>query len=128
MKKFGQLLLAALILTNGFLFGTSDAFAMGSKGHDKLKLSTNADVYSNNAPIVVSGWTAGGAVSIELIAKDSGKVVGRKDVYYENMKNGNFTVSFPTKGLKGLYDVRLNGGWGKEDYHRVLTNYLKVNQ
>ncbi|HDR7385620.1 MULTISPECIES: hypothetical protein [Bacillus] len=127
MKKFGQLLLTALILTSGLLFSTSDAFAMGSKGDAKLKLSTNADVYSNNTPIVVSGWTSGGAVSIELIAKD-GKVVGRKDVDYENMKNGNFTVSFPTKGLKGLYDVRLNGAWGKEDYHRVLTNYLKVNQ
>lgn len=126
MKKFGQILLAALILTGGLLFGTSDAFAMGSKGSDTLKLSTNADVYSNNATIYVSGWTKGGDVSIELIEK-GGKVVDRRDVYLD-INGGNFNVSFPTKGLKGLYDVRVNGGWGSNYYQRVLTNYLKVNQ
>ena len=126
MKKFGQILLAALILTSGFLFGTSDAFAMDSKGSSKLKLSTNADVYSNNATIYVSGWTSAGNVSIELLTKD-GSVVDRRDVSFD-IEGGNFNVSFPTKGLKGLYDVRVNGAWGSQDWHRVLTHYLKVNQ
>lgn len=126
MKKFGQILLAALILTSGCIFGASDAFAMGSKGSAKLKLSTDADVYSNNATIYVSGWTSAGNVSIELLAKD-GTLIDSKDASF-GIEGGNFNVSFPTKGLKGLYDVRVNGGWGSNYYYRVLTNYLKVNQ
>ncbi|KEK21659.1 hypothetical protein [Bacillus gaemokensis] len=127
MKKLGKTILSGIILSSGLLFGTSDAFAMGSKGSGNMGFSTDANVYSRNATSIdVSGWTSAGNVAIELVTQ-GGNVVAREDRYF-GVDGGSFNVSFPTRGLStGLYDVHVNGGWGANYYHRELTSYLKVN-
>ncbi|KEK22510.1 hypothetical protein [Bacillus gaemokensis] len=127
MKKFGQSVLAAGILCSGLLFGTSDAFAMGSKG--SISFSTDANTYSRNATSIdVSGQAPPGGCVLELVSK-GGDVVKRIDV--DAGINGKwFNESFYLNGVSaGQYDVVANGAWGSErTYHGELTAYITVNR
>lgn len=122
MKKLGMTMLSGIILSIGLLFGTSDAFAMGSKGD--VSFRTNADVYSkSDKSIVVSGKVPHTRSVVELIGKDNG-VYKRIDL----TEAGSFQVSFSINDLKpGLYDVKVASEWGREYKNGELTNYIKVN-
>lgn len=127
MKKLGQTMLAGIILSSGLLFGTSDAFAMGSKG--SISFSTDANNYSRSATSIdVSGQAPPGGCVLELVRK-GGSVVKRIDV--DAGINGKwFNVSFSLSGVPaGQYDVVANGDWGSSrHYHGELTNYLNVSR
>ncbi len=124
MKKFAQTLLAGIIISSGLLFGTSDAFAMGSKG--SISFSTDANVYGRGATSIdVSGnmpFSDGGVV--ELYGKDNG-FYRRIDVN----DGGRFNVKFYTYDIPaGLYDVKVASDWGRDHRQGELTNYIRVNK
>ncbi|TXR64167.1 hypothetical protein DM800_15880 [Bacillus sp. AY18-3] len=129
MKKLGKTILTAAILSSGVLFGTSDAFAMGSKGHSNLTLSTDANNYTRAATSIdVKVSTSAGNIAVELYKKGNNNPVARRDAYF-GINGGSTTVYFPTSGLtSGQYDVVASGGWGSSYWHRELTSYINVSR
>ncbi|WP_459499449.1 hypothetical protein [Bacillus sp. C1] len=122
MKKLGKTILSGIILSSGLLFGTSDAFAMGSKG--QINFRTDANVYSKSATSIdVTGYVPYPNSVVELYGKDNGEYE-RIELY----RAGNFSVHFNTRGLKsGLYDVKVASDTGGVHLTGELTNYLRVN-
>lgn len=129
MKKLGKTILSAAILSSGILLGTSDAFAMGSKGSGNLTLSTDANNYGRAATSIdVTVSTTAGNIAVELYKKGNNNPVARRDAYF-GINGGSTTVHFPTSGLtSGQYDVVASGGWGANYWHRELTNYINVTR
>ncbi|KAB2460768.1 hypothetical protein F8160_00070 [Bacillus sp. CH126_4D] len=129
MKKLWKTLLAAFVLSSGLLFGTSDAFAMGSKGHSNLTLSTDANNYGRGATSIdVSVSTTAGNIVVELYKKGNNNPVARRDAYF-GVNGGRTTVKFYTSGLtSGQYDVVATGSWGDRTYRRELTSYINVTR
>ncbi|HDR7851128.1 TPA: hypothetical protein QCY30_005979 [Bacillus toyonensis] len=121
MKKFGQTLLAGIVLSGGLLFGTSDAFAYSSKGN--VDFHTDSNSYRGSAVIVVKGWAPSGGASVELVPKGSNRAIRDQDV-----GAGSFTVSWPARGIpSGLYDVHVGSQYAGTYYHGELTNYIQIN-
>ncbi|QWG64979.1 hypothetical protein [Bacillus mycoides] len=123
MKKFVQTLLAGIIISSGILFGTSDAFAMGSKG--SINFTTDSNDYRKNATSIdVTGIMPYSGGVVELYGKDNGEY-RRIDV----KDSGRFNVSFSTSGLQsGLYDVKAAADWGSDHPRGELTNYIRVTR
>ncbi|MGN4672007.1 hypothetical protein ACTFST_14485 [Bacillus cereus group sp. MYBK106-1] len=129
MKKLGKTILSAAILSSGILLGTSDAFAMGSKGHSNLTLSTDANNYGRGATSIdVTVSTTAGNIAVELYKKGNNNPVARQDVEF-GINGGRKTFHFYTSGLtSGQYDVVASGGWGSSNWHRELTSYINVSR
>ncbi|TXR62110.1 hypothetical protein DM800_21585 [Bacillus sp. AY18-3] len=129
MKKLWQTILTAVILSSGLLFGTSDAFAMGSKGNSNLTLSTDYNSYGRGATSIdVTVSTTARNVVVELYKKGNNNPVAREDALF-GINGGRKTVKFLTRGLtSGQYDVVATGGWGDRKYRRELTNYITVTR
>ena len=129
MKKLWKTLLAGFVLSSGLLFGTSDAFAMGSKGHSNLTLSTDANNYGRGATSIdVTVSTSAGNVVVELYKKGNNNPVARQDALFR-INCGSKTVYFYTSKLtSGQYDVVATGGWGDRKWRRELTNYITVTR
>ncbi|MEK4646322.1 MULTISPECIES: hypothetical protein [Bacillus] len=123
MKKFVQTLLAGIIISSGLLFGTSDAFAMGSKG--SINFTTDSNTYGKNATSIdVTGVMPYSGGVVELYGKDNG-VYKRIDV----KNSGRFNVSFYTYDLpSGLYDVKAAADWGSDHPRGELTSYIRVSR
>lgn len=129
MKKLWQTILTAVILSSGLLLGTSDAFAMGSKGHSNLTLSTDANNYGRGATSIdVTVSTSAGNIVVELYKKGNNNPVARQDAFF-GVNGGRKTFYFSTRGLtSGQYDVVATGGWGDRTWRRELTNYINVTR
>ncbi|EJQ90047.1 hypothetical protein [Bacillus cereus] len=120
MKKSGKTLLSGIILSSGLLFGTSDAFAYGSKG--SINFWTDSNTYGWGATSIdVEGDTPYRSSLIELVRKD-GTVVQRHDI-----GAGHFTKKLLLGNVDpGLYDVVVTSVTGGQQQKGELTNYLRV--
>ncbi|MCY8076687.1 hypothetical protein [Bacillus haynesii] len=122
LKK--AVLIAAVFLLAAFA-GSTEAFAMPSKG--AVKFRTDANTYMKSATsIVVTGKSpvTGTMIAVRLINK-KGTVLIYRDVHLTRGKP-HFRVSFPTKKLKpGKYDVWVDAVKGKK-WHGELKRYIVI--
>ncbi|MCY7789452.1 hypothetical protein [Bacillus haynesii] len=129
MKKIVTTLFTATFLAFLFFAGSSEAFAMTSKG--MIKFQTDANTYSKRATsIVVTGtmpqpkFQLNNGCIVALINK-KGKMVKYIDVDKPNIRS--FRVSFSTKNIPaGKYDVTVTTTWGNQTHRSVLKHYITV--
>ncbi|MED1129971.1 hypothetical protein QNH18_19850 [Bacillus paralicheniformis] len=125
MKRIVMTLFTTTLLVFVFFTGSSDAFAMTSKG--AIKFQTDANTYSKRATsIVVTGTLdrLNNGAGVYLVNK-AGKTVKYASVDCCNKRS--FRVSFSTKSIPaGKYDVIVTTNWGTRNYIGELKHYITV--
>ncbi|AGN38219.1 hypothetical protein OIO07_02350 [Bacillus paralicheniformis] len=125
MKKNVMTLFTTTLLVFVFFAGSSEAFAMTSKG--AINFQTDANTYSKRATsIVVTGTLdrLNNGAGVFLVNK-AGKTV--KYTFTGCCNKRSFRVSFSTKNIPaGKYDVIVSTDWGTRNYIGELKHYITV--
>ncbi|MCY7843879.1 hypothetical protein MOB49_08630 [Bacillus haynesii] len=129
MKKIVMTLFTTTLLMFVFFAGSSEAFAMTSKG--AINFQTDANTYSKRATsIVVTGTMPkkysklNNGVTVFLVNK-KGETV--KSIASDRGNIRSFRVSFSTRNIPaGKYDVHVATTWGTRTLVGELKHYITV--
>ncbi|ASB91245.1 hypothetical protein OZL92_15635 [Bacillus sonorensis] len=128
MKKIVMMLFTAVLLAVACFAGSSEAFAMTSKG--AIQFKTDANTYSKHATsIVVTGTLArdlDNGYTVFLYKKGKTAPVKMIDVDH-SIGTRSFRAVFSTKNIPaGKYDVIVAQSWAWKNWHGELKHYITV--